>query len=136
MKTIVLSDHTADVLAMRERQHNQGYDIEIARHRRESAELDRRMEEEYEGRMSAYERELVGWNAMGWVRKFADGMSRWRVLFGLCVLAKAACVLTYALMPEEWMIGAVQRWAGYTAPTRRRQSPATQSISRSSGCQV
>ena len=99
MKTIVLSDHTADVLAMRERQHNQGYDIEMDRHRRESADLDRRVEEEYEGRMSAYERELVDWNAMGWVRKFADGVYRWRVLFGLCVVAMGACMLVYVLMP-------------------------------------
>ena len=75
MKTMVLSDHTGDVLAMRERQHNQGNDIEMARHRSESEALDRRMEEEYEGRVSAHERELVGWNAMGWVLKFADGVS-------------------------------------------------------------
>ena len=35
------------------------------------------MGEEYEGRMSAYRSKLVKRNSMGWVRKFADGISRW-----------------------------------------------------------
>ena len=133
MKTIVLSDHTGDVLTMRERQHNQGYDIEMARHRGESEALDRRMEEEYEGRMSAYERELVDWNAIGWVRKFADGVSRWRLLFGLCVVAMVACILTYVLMPGEWMVLlviVVMAW--YMAlffTTRAPRRPAREKVS-------
>ena len=44
---------------MREHRHNQHFDLEMARYRRESEDLDRRMNEEYEGRVSAYERELV-----------------------------------------------------------------------------
>ena len=59
MKTIVLSDHTGDMVAMRERRHSQRHDIEMAMYRRVSEDLERRMEEEYEGRVSAHERELV-----------------------------------------------------------------------------
>ena len=116
MKTVVLSDHTGDMIAMRERRHSRSHDVEMARYRRESEALRRRIEEEYEGRVSAYERELVDWNAMGWVQKFADGVSRWRILFLLCVAAMGACVLTYALMPGEWMILlAIPATSGYMA---------------------
>ena len=100
MKTIVLSDHTGDVPAMRDHRHERGFDIEMARYRRESEALHRRMEDGYEGCMSAYERELVDWNALGWVRKFADGISKWRVFFLLCGWRWRACVLTYVLMPN------------------------------------
>ena len=104
MKTMVLSDHTGDMVAMPERQHNQRYDLEMAKYRREYEDLDRRIEEEYEGQVSAFERELVDWNAMIWVGKFADGVSRWGVLFPLCVAAMGVCVLAYVVMPVEWMV--------------------------------
>ena len=39
MKTVVLSDHTGDVAAMRERRHDRRHDIEMAGYRREPAEL-------------------------------------------------------------------------------------------------
>ena len=132
MKTIVLSDHTGDMIAMGERRHDQRHDIEMARYMRESAELDRRVEEEYEGRVSAYERELVEWNAMSWLGKFVDGISRWRVLFVLCVVVMGASVLTYALMPEEWMILlAVPVTVGYMAlffSTRAPRQPSREKV--------
>ena len=133
MKTIVLSDHTGDMIAMQERQHNQDYYIEMARYRRESADLDRRIEEEYESRMSAYERELVDWNSMGWVRKFADGMSKWRVLFLLCFVTMGACLFTYIVMPEEWMVLlAIPVTVGFMAlffPTRVPKQPSRGRVS-------
>ena len=81
--------------------------------------------------MSAYERELVAWNAMSWVRKFAGGISSWRVLFALFVVAMGASVFTYALMPQErTILLAIPVMVGYMAlffsthapgrPTRER----------------
>ena len=133
MKTIVLSDHTGDMIAMQERQHYQQYDVEMVRYRRESADLTRRVEEEHESRMSAYQGELVAWNAMSWVRKFVDGISKWRVLFLLCVAAMGACVFTYIVMPENGMIVlAIPVTVGFMAlffPTRAPKQPSREQVS-------
>ena len=133
MKTIVLSDHTGDMVALRERQHNQRHDIEMARYRKESEELESRIEEEYERRVSAYVRELVDWNAMSWTRKLADGISRWRVLFVLCVAVMGTSVLTYAVMPEEWKILlGIPLMVGYMAlffSTRAPRRPTRERVS-------
>ena len=133
MKAIVLSDHTGDMVAMQERRHERGFDIEMARYRRESEALRRGMEEEYEGQVSAYERELVDWNAMSWVRKLAHGVSSGRMLFLLCVAAMGACVLTYILIPGEWLILlAVPVMVGYMAlffSTRAPRRPTRKKVS-------
>ena len=133
MKTVVLSDHTGDMVARGERRHNQRHEIEMERYRRESEELVGRIEEEYQGRVAAYERELVEWNSMSWLRKFADGVSRMRVLFVLCVVAMGVCVLTYLLMPAEWMVLlAVPVMAGYMAlffSTRAPRRPVHDRVS-------
>ena len=133
MKTIVLSDHTGDMIAMQERQHYQHYDIEMARYRSASADLTKRVEEEYESRVSAYQRELVAWNAMSWVRKFADGVSKWRILLLLCVAAMGACVSMYIVMPENWMILlAIPVTVGFMAlffPTRTPKQPTREQVS-------
>ena len=133
MKTIVLSDHTGDMIAMQDRQHNQHYHIEMSRYRSASADLDRRIEEEYESRMSAYQRELVDWNAMSWVRKFADGISKWRVLFLLCIVAMGACASASIVMPENRMILlAIPVTVGFMAlffSTRAPKQPSREQIS-------
>ena len=133
MKKIVLSDHTGDMIAMQERQHYQQYDIEMARYRRESADLTRRVEEEHESRMSEYQRELVAWNALSWVRKFVHGISKWRVLFLLCVAAMVACVVTYIVMPGNRMILlGIPVTAGFMAlflPTRAPRQPSRERVS-------
>ena len=132
MKTIVLSDHTGDMIAMQERQHYQHYDIEMARYTSASADLTKRVEE-YESRMSAYQRELVDWNGSSWVRKFADGVSKWRVLLLLCVAAMGACVSMYIVMPENWMILlAIPVTVGFMAlffPTRTPKQPTREKVS-------
>ena len=133
MKTIVLSDHTGDMIAMQERQHYQQYDAEMARYRRESEALTRRVEEEYEGRMSAYQRELVDWNAMSWAQKFVDGISKWRVLLLLCLAVMVGCVFTYVVMPENWVILlAIPVTVGFMAlffPTRVPKQPSRDQVS-------
>ena len=133
MKKIVLSDHTGDMIAMQERQHYQQYDIEMARYRRESTDLTRRVEEEHESRMSEYQRELVAWNALSWVRKFVHGISKWRVLFLLCVAAMVACVVTYIVMPGNRMILlGIPVTAGFMAlflPTRAPRQPSRERVS-------
>ena len=133
MKTIVLSDHTGDMIAMGERRHYQRHDIEMARYMRESAELERRIEKEYEGRVSAYERELVEWNAKSWVGKFADGVSRWRVPFVLYAVSMIACALVYVVMPWEWMILlTIPVMGGYMAlffSTRAPRRPSRERVS-------
>ena len=133
MKTIVLSDHTGDMIAMQERQHYRQYDIEMARYRRESADLTRRVEEEHERRMAAYRRELVAWNAMSWVRKFVDGITKWKVLFLLCIAAMVGCVITYIAMPEYPMVLlAIPATVGFMAlffPTRAPKQPSREQVS-------
>ena len=133
MKTIVLSDHTGDMIAMQESRHYQQYDVEMVRYRRESADLTRRVEEEHESRMSAYQGELVAWNAMSWVLKFVDGISKWRVLFLLCFAAMGACVFTYIVMPENGMIVlAIPVTVGFMAlffPTRAPKQPSRKKVS-------
>ena len=133
MKTIVLSDHTGDMIAMQERQHYRQYDVEMARYERESEALTRRVEEEYESRMSAYQRELVDWNAMSWVRKFVDGVSKWRVLLLLCLAVMVASVFAYVMMPENWeILLAIPATVGFMAlffPTRVPKQPTREQIS-------
>ena len=133
MKTIILSDHTADMIAMQERQQDPHYDIEMVRYKSASADLERRIEEEYESRMSTYQRELVDWNAMSWVRKFADGISKWRVLFLLCIVVMVACVYMYIVMPETWTILlGIPATVGFMAlffPTRTPRQPSREKIS-------
>ena len=133
MKTIVLSDHTGDMIAKQEREHYRGYDNEMARYRRESASLTRRVEEEHERRMSAYQRELVDWNGSSWVRKFTHGVSKWRVLFLLCIVAMGGCVYMYTVMPENWMILlAIPVTVGFVAlffSTRAPKQPTREQVS-------
>ena len=132
MKTIVLSDHTGDMIAMRERQHNQGYEIEMARFRSESADLERRIEEEYESRMSAYRGELVDWNALSWRRKFIDGISKWPVILLLCFVAIGASIYLYVVMPESWtFLMGIPVTLGFMAlffPTRTPRQPSRERI--------
>ena len=47
MKTMLLLDHTGDIIAIRERRRERGFDIEMVRYMMDSEALDRRMEEEY-----------------------------------------------------------------------------------------
>ena len=133
MKTIVLSDHTGDMIAMQERQNNRGYDIEMARYESATAELEKRIEGEYASRMSAYRQELVDWNAMSWVRKLVDGISKWRVLFLLCIVVMVGCAFAYAAMPGNWtVLLGIPATAGFIAlffPTRVPRQPSREKIS-------
>ena len=133
VKTIVLSDHTGDMIAMQERQNNRGYHLEMARYESANAELEKRIEEEYESRMSAYRQELVDWNAMSWARKLADGISKWRVLFLLCIVVMAACAFAYIAMPGNWeVLLGIPATAGFIAlffPTRVPRQPSRERIS-------
>lgn len=133
MKTIVLSDHTGDMIALQERQNNPEYHLEMARYESANAELEKRVEKEYESRMSAYRQELVDWNAMSWVRKLADGISKWRVLFLLCIVVMVGCVFAYVAMPVNWeVLLGIPATAGFMAlffPTRVPRQPSREKIS-------
>ncbi len=133
MKTIVLSDHTGDMIALQERQNNPEYHLEMARYETANAELEKRIEDEYESRMTAYRQELLDWNALSWLRKLADGIYKWRVLFLLCIVVMVACAFAYLAMPGNWeVLLGIPVTIGFIAlffPTRAPRQPSREKIS-------
>ena len=58
MKSVVLSDHTGDMIASREKERKCQYDSAMTRYRSESASRTRRIQQTYASQMSVYRNEV------------------------------------------------------------------------------
>ena len=102
MRSIVLSDHTGDMIASQGRQRQ--YDSDAARYRSASASHAKRAQETHDIQMSEYQRELTTWNNKSWMQKLDHGMSKWRMVLLLYIAVMGASVYIFIAIPEYWMI--------------------------------
>ena len=104
MQTIVLSDHTGDQLANRERGRQQKYDDEMAKYNYEVASRDNWIETEYERQKSLFESELEVWHGKNWPQKLLYGFTRAVAVLLLCILVVGASVFIFVTDPAAWAI--------------------------------
>ena len=104
MQTIVLSDHTGDQLAKRERGRQQKYHNEMSRYNDEIASRDNWIQTEYERQKSRYESELEVWYGKNWPQKLLYGFSRSVAVLLLCIVVLGASVFTFVTNPTAWAV--------------------------------
>ena len=132
MKSIVLSDHTGDMIADQQMQRQQQYDSEMARYRSESASRARRVQQMYDSQMSAYESELKSWRGKNWMQKLGYGISKSWMVFLLCIALMGASAYISIATPEYWLmsllIPAALVFMALFFPTRGPKEPSREEI--------
>ena len=91
MKTIVLSDHTGDMLAQQERERREKYAAEMERYKAAAKSRNRRVEAEFDLLTAGYDRDRKAWENMNILGRFAHGTKKSWGLFLLCIVVIASC---------------------------------------------
>ena len=134
MKTIILSDHTGDMIARENRQRRERHETEMSRYRSESAKRSKRIDAEYENLMAAYQHEIGAWRGMSWWGKFQGGISNAKLAFMLCSIVMAVSLFVFIMNPAAWLLllfvpGTLIFMATFF-PTRGPKPPSRERISK------
>ena len=132
MKSIVLSDHTGDMIASREKERKSQYDSAMAKYHSESASRAIRVQQMYASQMSVYENEVESWQAKNWTQRLAYGISNsWLVLLLCIALVGFSVYIPIAVQDYWWVLLVVPGTLLFMAiffPTRRPTEPSREKI--------
>ena len=134
MKTMILSNHTGDMIAREDRQRQERHEAAMSKYRSESARRARQIDSEYQSLKAAYVRESEAWRRMSWLSKFAYGVSNAKMAFLSCLIVMVVSLFALITNPSAWFLSlCVLGTLAFTVmffPTRSPKPPSRERIGR------
>ena len=103
MKTIVLSDHTSDMIARQQGLRKRDYDSVLNSYRRAEVDWSRKVNTAYRRAVEDHQDELERWSSMSWFRRLSYGITRGWPLFLLNVAIAAASLFAFVSGIANWL---------------------------------